>query len=153
MLIRPATSDDADAVSLVLRDLVAAGKRQKASDPDFARANYITHPDEIRCSLAIDEAGEVMGFQSLRRASEGNPYGTPSGWGIIGTHIRPTSARRGVGRRLFAATLEAARTAGVPAIEAFIAATNAEGIAYYAALGFETYRPVYGVDCRRLLVS
>lgn len=153
MIVRPAKPDDAKGVSAVLQALVAAGKRRKAADPDFALSHYIAHAGQIRCSLAVDEDGRVLGFQSLKRAEPGNPYDTPVGWGIIGTHVRPDAARRGVGRALFAATLEAAQAARLPAIEAFISAGNAGAIAYYGSLGFETYRPVDGVDCRRLLIT
>ncbi|WP_237218062.1 GNAT family N-acetyltransferase [Ruegeria lacuscaerulensis] len=61
---------------------------------------------------------------------------------MIGTHIRPSTARRGVGRALFQETLKAARAAGLVAIDATIGVNNAEGLAYYQARGF--------VDCRRI---
>ena len=129
----------------VLEELVLANKRTKRSDPEFARAHYVKHPDRLECVVAEDENGAVLGFQSLKIAREGNAYGTPVGWGIIGTHIRPSAARRGVGTRLFAATREAARRAGLAAIEAYIGAGNAEAQAYYEAMGFRTYRHADGV--------
>ena len=153
MLIRVATCADADGMAAVLQGLVVAGKRRKRSDPAFARSYYIAHPQQIRCSVAIGGDGSVVGFQSLKLATEPNPYGTPTGWGIVGTHILPGNARQGVGRRLFRSTWEAAMQSGIPAIEAFIAETNAAAIAYYDALGFVTYRPVEGVDCKRLWIS
>ena len=42
----------------------------------------------------------------------------------------------------------AAARAGVPALEAFIAATNAEGQAYYGAMGFVDYREAKDVICK-----
>ncbi len=51
---------------------------------------------------------------------------------------------------LFAFTLEAARKAGIPAIEAFIGETNTEGQAYYDAMGFADYRRVEGAICKSL---
>lgn len=153
MRIRAATSSDAEALSRVLQDLVTAGKRHKPADADFARQQYLDHPAQIRCSLALDAAGEILGFQSLKIARSDNPYGTPLGWGIIGTHIRPLAARQGVGRQLFPVTRAAAQEAGLLAIEAYIGADNAGAIAYYEALGFATYRPVPGVDCKRLILS
>lgn len=168
MIVRPATAEDAPKLSEVLQTLVAAGTRRSPADPDFVLGHYIAAPAGIRCSVAIDTDGQhtdgqatdgqdavgrILGFQSLKRAEAGNPYDTPIGWGIIGTHVRPDAARRGVGRALFASTLDAAQAAGLPAIEAYISATNAGAIAYYGSLGFETYRPVDGVDCRRLLVT
>lgn len=139
MRIREAVSADAEALSQVLEELRAAGKRKKAGDPAFVQSHYIAGPGQVRCSVAEDADGTLLGLQSLKRAWAGNPYDTPVGWGIIGTHIRPSAARRGVGRALFAASQEAARQAGLRQIEAAIGDANAEGLAYYAAMGFETY--------------
>jgi len=89
-----------------------------------------------------------MGFQSLIRAVEGNPYGTPSGWGIIGTHVSPDAARTGVGTRLFAASERAALDAGLTNIEAFIGKDNTVAQAYYERMGFDTYRHTETAVCK-----
>lgn len=151
--IRTARPDDAEGLGKVLQQLVAAGKRRKDSDAAFALAHYIVDPQRIRCSVAVDAKGQIAGFQSLKLATNGNPYGTPIGWGIIGTHIRPDHGRRGLGRELFTSTLDAARQAGLPAIEAFIAETNHAAIAFYASLGFRDYRAVEGVRCKRFALT
>jgi len=153
MIVREADVDDAEGVSDVLTELVAAGKRSKASDPGFALNHYIADPDRILCSVAVDDDGTILGFQSLKHAREGNPYGTPVGWGIIGTHVRPTAARRGVGRALFAASEAAARGARIEKIEAFIGANNAQGLTYYEAMGFRTYREPEGVVAKMFVLS
>lgn len=95
----------------------------------------------------------MLGFQSLKVAREGNPYETPLGWGIIGTHVRPSAARMGVGSRLFAATLQAAREARLPAIEAYIGEQNRAALAYYETLGFRTYRRSDGIVCKALRLA
>jgi GNAT superfamily N-acetyltransferase len=153
MIVREATVADADGVSAVLTELVAAGKRSKASDRDFALSHYIADPQRIRCSVAVDEDGTILGFQSLKHARAGNPYDTPIGWGIIGTHVRPSAARRGVGRALFAASAAAARAAGVEKIEAFIGANNPQALTYYEAMGFRTYREPEGVVAKVFVVD
>lgn len=81
-----------------------------------------------------------MGLQIPKVASKGNTYGVAVAWGIIGTHVKPDVARRGVGKTLFAATRKAAVDAGLKKIDATIVATNADGISYYDAVGFQTYR-------------
>ena len=91
-------------------------------------------------SVAVDEDGRILGFQSLRYAAAGNEFVVAEGWGIIGTHISPMAARRGIGAALFAATLSAARNFGLHNIDADIPADNAAGLAYYEAMGFRTYR-------------
>lgn len=148
LTLRSAIADDAQGVGAVLAGLAHAGLRDKPCDPDFALAHYIAHSARIRCTIALIPSGKVVGFQSLKRAWAQNPYDTPEGWGIIGTHIAPEAARQGIGRRLFAETLAAARGAGLPAIEAFIGADNAPAVAYYAALGFRTWRTLDGVDAK-----
>jgi len=148
MKIREAFSSDAEAMSDVLEELVAAGKRRNKSDADHALGHYINHPHRLHCLLAFDDEGRLLGFQSLKIADETNPYGTNVGWGIIGTHVRPSAARTGVGSALFAATLAGAREARLPAIEAYIGETNSAALAYYDALGFTTYRRPSGIVCK-----
>ncbi|WP_200876096.1 GNAT family N-acetyltransferase [Ruegeria halocynthiae] len=152
-VIRTASRSDAEGVAAVLQELVAAGKRSKSSDVDFAASHYITHPDQIVCTVALDAGSRVLGFQSLKRAVGGNPYGAPVGWGVIGTHIRPSAARRGIGRALFQNTLTVARASGIPAIDATISASNAEGLAYYDAIGFVDYRQHGGAVSKAFAVS
>jgi ribosomal protein S18 acetylase RimI-like enzyme len=153
VLIREANTADADAMGDVLRELLAAGKRTKAADADFVRAHYLDHPQRLHCFIALGLESRILGFQSLKRAHDGNSYGTPIGWGIIGTHVRPSAARMGVGSNLFTATLEAARRAGLPTIEAYIAEENAPALAYYEALGFRTCRRSDHAICKSLQIS
>ena len=135
MIVRPAILSDAPGVSEMLYALKAAGKRTRPCDQAFVETSYIANPRNILCALAVDD-GHVMGLQSLTHAYEGNPYGAALGMGIIGTHVSPQAARRGVGRALFEATKLAAVEAGLTAVEAFIQTANAEGHAYYGAMGF-----------------
>jgi ribosomal protein S18 acetylase RimI-like enzyme len=140
-------------MSDILEELFAAGKRSGRADASFALSHYVEHPHRLHCLLAIDGDGKVLGFQSLKIAHEGNPYGTPTGWGIIGTHVRPSAGRSGVGSALFAATLPGAREAGLPAIEAYIADQNNAALAYYDSIGFRTHRRREGIICKALDLS
>lgn len=74
----------------------------------------------------------------------------PEGWGIIGTHIHPGAARSGIGRRLFAVTLAAAKADGLKHVDASIGADNAPALSYYSAIGFVPYREGEGVIPHRL---
>ncbi len=152
MKLRDATHDDVPQMSAFLKELTASGKRTSPDDETFVRAYYIDDPAKIRCTVAEDD-GLVLGFQSLTRAVEGNKWGVAPGWGIIGTHIRPSAARRGVGRALFEITRAAAQAAGVPDIDASIAADNPEALGYYDAMGFQTYRTPEGRICKRFTVA
>lgn len=147
MIIREATVGDVEQISALLQELTRLGKRTRPDDATFVRENYVLGPHNIRCSVAED-AGVVLGIQILSRAQAGNPWGVTPGWGIIGTHTRASAARRGVGRALFAASREAAQAAGIEKIDASIGADNHEGLGYYAAMGFETYRTPEGRICK-----
>jgi GNAT superfamily N-acetyltransferase len=146
--IREGCPADAEAMSDVLQELVAAGNRTKAATPNFALSHYIEHPHRLHCFVALDDYGKMLGFQSLKLAHETNAYGTPAGWGIIGTHVRPSAARTGVGSRLFAETLVAAHEIHLPAIEAYIGKDNSAALAYYHGLGFRTHRHADQAICK-----
>lgn len=145
MRTRPAVTGDAEAMSAVLRAIIAAYGRERPSDPDFVLANYIAHPDRVACTVALDDAGAVLGFQSLRRARPGDHYEKADGWGSIGTHVDPRAGRIGVGTALFAVTLRAASEAGIGRIDAAIRDDNPLGLAYYEARGFRTHKTENGV--------
>lgn len=153
MIYRDADQADASKVSAMLMDLAKAGKRTRPSDETFVREDYIGNPDKVSCMLALDEDGSVLGLQILTIAREGNPYGTPPGYGIIGTHVHPNAARRGVGKALFAKTQIAAQNAGLEKIDATIGDDNDEGLGYYTAMGFETYRTMPNKTCKCYTLS
>lgn len=148
MIIRKTTLEDVAQISGFLQELTALGKRTRPDDEAYVRDYYVNSPSGILCSVA-DEDGAILGLQSLSRAAVGDEWNLPAGWGVIGTHIKPSAARRGVGRKLFAASLEAARGAGLTHIEASIGADNAEGLAYYEAMGFRTYKTPPGRVCKQ----
>lgn len=116
-----------------------AGLRSSPVDTDSVLERYFDVEHSIACTVAADE-DKVVGFQSLKRAWEGNPYDVAEGWGIIGTHIHPKVGRSGLGRRLFAHSLSAAQAAGLSHIDATIGSDNAPALAYYSAMGFVPYK-------------
>ena len=148
MRVRQAVMSDASEIGVFLGQLASLGKRVSPSDPNFVRTHYIEHSDNIQCVVAEDVDGTILGLQVLKVATEGNPYGVTVGWGIIGTHVKPDAARRGVGKTLFVATRKAAVDAGIKKIDATIAATNSAGLSYYNAVGFHTYKTPEGKVCK-----
>ncbi|WP_273687623.1 GNAT family N-acetyltransferase [Ketogulonicigenium vulgare] len=141
---RDAIPTDAAGMSRVLQDIITLTGRQRASDEAFCLRSYIENPANVKCTVAVDEAGQVMGFQSLTIAGPDNAYGTPEGWGSIGTHVSPAAHGKGIGRTLFQHTRAAAEGAGVEQIDASIGADNPEGQGYYGAIGFATWREANG---------
>lgn len=150
--IRPVRIDDADGMSKVLKEIIDATGRERDYDRDHVIERYISDPNRIACHVAVAD-GEVLGFQSLKFATEGNPYGVAVGWGIIGTHVSPRAARKGVGSALFAATRKAASDAGLTHIDASIGEDNDMGLAYYEALGFRSYRTSPGRICKQYILE
>ncbi|MDQ1186374.1 GNAT family N-acetyltransferase [Agrobacterium larrymoorei] len=149
MLTRPATVEDAPGMAAVQNEIFAAGLRKAPTDVAIVTKTYISDPDRIACTVAVDEDGRILGFQSLKLATAaGNPYGVAEGWGIIGTHVSPSAGRRGVGKALFKATLEAAEAFVLRDIDASIGADNEMGQAYYEAIGFRTYRTTEDRVCK-----
>lgn len=139
MIVRPAKVRDAERLSKILKELTASGKRKSPDTVAMVLSYYLENSNKVLCSVA-EENGEILGFQSLQRAVFDNHWGVKPGWGIIGTHIRPSAARRGIGRILFNETHKAAVIASLPMLDATIAADNSEALAYYDAMGFTTYR-------------
>lgn len=153
MEIRAAVPDDANEMANVLDDIFRAGQRRQPGDRRFVLQRYIEHPARIQCVVALDDHGNIIGFQSLKRAWVGNPYDVQEGWGIIGTHITPRATRRGVGAALFKASLLAARAAALKAIDATIGEDNQPALAYYEAMGFKAYRKAKGCICKSFTIG
>ena len=151
--VREAMASDASAMSQILRDILAVWKSDRPSSISHVIAHYVEHPERLSCSVAVDRSGAVLGFQSLKRAEEGNAYGLPAGWGIIGTYVDAKAAGRGVGKALFASSLDAARKADLKEIDATIGENNLSGLAYYDAIGFRTYRIKPGAICKKYVVD
>lgn len=147
--IRPAVPTDAEDMAEVQMAIYRAGLRSAPADVELIRERYLEEEYQVACTVA-EQDGRVVGFQSLRRAWPGNPYDVAEGWGIIGTHIRPEAGRSGLGRRLFAVSLAAAREAGLEHVDATISADNEPALAYYSAMGFVPYREGDGAIPHRL---
>lgn len=139
MILRAATSDDATGMSGVLQPILTGWGSDRLGDPATVLDRYVNDPDRIACTIA-ELDGQIIGFQSLKRATEANPYGVEPGWGIIGTYVALDAGRGGIGSALFAVSHEAARTAGLAWIDATIGKDNPKGLAYYRKMGFEPYR-------------
>lgn len=146
-VIRAATAADAAGMDAVLTPILESWGSTRPRGAAHVRTFYIEHPDALACTLA--ETDRILGFQAFKRATAGNAYDLPEGWGIIGTYVALDAPRVGLGRALFAATRAAAQQAGVQTIDATIGADNAAGLAYYEAMGFRTWRTLDGAIGKR----
>lgn len=151
--IRPATPADAVGMSAVLAPILKQWNSARPSSADHILGHYVRHANNIACTVACAADGTIVGFQSLQRAGDGNVFDVPAEWGIIGTYVALDAPRGGIGRQMFAASLKAAKAANLPIIDATIGADNDAGLAYYGAMGFETYRHLDGAVGKRYNVE
>jgi GNAT superfamily N-acetyltransferase len=147
-----ATPDHALGMSQLLHSILKRWNSPRPYSPEHVRAYYISPEDGIKCSVALKD-DKVVGFQALLLATEGNAYEVTPGWGIIGTYVDGSEAGQGIGRKLFASSLDAARKIGLPAIDATIGDWNDEGLGYYGAMGFETYRTPAGAVSKKFTLA
>lgn len=145
LFIRKAVAGDAVELTDLLNEIIAAGGTTAMEEPlspaEF-REWFIDGPLVYACHVAETESG-LAGFQEISR------YGDlPDGWADIGTFSRRHPKIPGIGTTLFKATLAAARTLGIEALNATIRADNTGGLAYYEKMGFETYSTTKDVPLR-----
>lgn len=147
--IRPATKDDAPALTRVVNPIIEAGgttAHQTPFDAGRLLRHYIAPPRLISCNVA-ERNGTPVGFQTLVWPDdEGDPF--PDGWAIIASFVSPEASGRGTGRKLFEATKATAEDAGVRVIDATIRSDNIAGLAYYDAMGFQDYDVLHAVPLR-----
>lgn len=136
MILRSAMARDAVVMADIQNQLIRIGgtTAHQAQKPALqVRRDYIDGPDCLCCTVAEDRL-RVMGWQAV-----GRHPALPTGWGDIGSYVRPGLQARGIGAALFGQTLRACRALGLLALNATIRADNAAGLAYYAWMGFVDY--------------
>lgn len=143
IVIRPAEAADAPAMADLLNAIIARGGTTAhcdAFDVDRMISLYVAPPRLIACHVA-ERGGAILGFQALEWTDPdwtgANPL--PADWALVATFVAVGTQGQGIGSRLFAATREAARKAGVRMIDATIRRQNSGGLAYYGRMGFEDY--------------
>lgn len=132
MSIRAATNDDADAIrELVFGVLAEYGLRPDPggtdSDLDDIEASYLARGGIF--DVIEDDAGRVVGTVGL----------FPKGDGVVELrkmYLVKEARGRGLGRRLLAHAIEAARARGFRRIELETAGALVEAIGLYTSSGF-----------------
>lgn len=140
LTVRPARQADAAVMAELINAIIAIGGTtayEEAFDADSMDAAYISLPQLVSCFVAETDGG-IVGFQGLMRSFDPDDP-LPDDWATIGTFARVGLTQRGVGGALFAATLQAARAAGIDVIDATIRADNMGGLAFYSRQGFVDY--------------
>lgn len=142
--IRAAVLGDAEAMAALLNPIIVAGGTTAYEDTVDAhgmRARVFDRPGLVSAFVALDAGGSLAGYQWVETYDE-------PGVGSIATFARREEPVPGTGRALFQATRDAARSAGLTAIDAIIRADNTGGLAFYDKMGFEDYDVTPGVPLK-----
>lgn len=135
--IRRATPDDAEGVAAVLNAVIEDGRHSLLDSPfsvEDERAFIAALPE--RAFLHVAETGaDIVGFQTLE---PWNTFVTHEFDHVatMGTWVRESLRRRGIGRRLAAASFAAARALGYEKIFTDVRGDNADSLAFHLSLGF-----------------
>ena len=144
--IRPMMREDVAEACHILNHIIAAGGTTAFEIP-FSEAlfsqSYLDGSDKICCHVALDDRGEVAGFQWL-----GTHEKLPEDCADIATFTRRNPVLRGAARALFEETVKTAVAMGFTSINATIRADNSLGLRYYEKMGFQDYSVAYGVPLR-----
>ncbi len=129
---RDATAQDADAIADILKGIIAHGGLTALTVDAIAPAvtDKIAHCVNAG-SFKVACMPHVIGFQYM------SPYpGLSAHVGDIATFADINTRKSGIGRALFEATKDTARTQGFHKITARIRGDNHNGLPFYAAIGF-----------------
>jgi L-amino acid N-acyltransferase YncA len=138
VLVREARLNDAAAIVGILNPIIEAGVYTAFDTPltvDAEREYILNFPQRgvFHVALRLPDR-EVVGFQSME------PFATFTHAfdhvGIIGTYVDILYRRQGIGKSLFDATFETARTKGYEKILTYVRADNAGALASYLQRGF-----------------
>ncbi|MGP0101946.1 MAG: N-acetyltransferase family protein [Solirubrobacteraceae bacterium] len=133
MVLEPLTAEDWPAAARVYEEGIAGGNAtfESAAPPweewSATRAGY-------PAVIARDaDGGEVIGWAALGPVSSRAVY---RGVGEVSIYVAPARTRRGVGRALLHALIDASERAGFWTLRAGIFPENAASIALHEACGF-----------------
>lgn len=138
LLVREVQLDDAEAIVDILNPIIEA-RMYTAFDTPFtveAEREYILHfPQRGVFHVAISHHEQkIVGFQSME------PFATYTHAfdhvGVVGTYVALSRRRQGIGKSLFQATFQAARSKGYEKLFTFIRADNEAALATYLNQGF-----------------
>lgn len=139
LTVRPARLDDAAEAVAILNQIIARGGTTAIETPltleEMVTWFLVPGPHVWCCHVAMLNTA-MVGFQSVGRSAD-----LPADCGEMGTYARIGQIQKGIGRALFADTVQAARNLGLTQLNAKIRGDNTGGLAYYSRMGFANDRP------------
>jgi len=137
-LIRPATPDDHRAILEIWTPVIRDTTITFASEPKTPES-LVAYIDGRRARgrefFVAEVAGAVVGFASYDQFRGGDGYVHAMEHTVI---LGPGARGQGMGRALMRAVEDHARAAGAHTMVAGVSGENAAGIAFHAAVGYET---------------
>ncbi|MBD2528177.1 GNAT family N-acetyltransferase [Nostoc flagelliforme FACHB-838] len=138
LLVREVQPNDAAAIIGILNPIIETSLYTVFDTPltvDAEREYILNFPQRGVFHVAVRFPKQtVVGFQTME------PFATFTNAfehvGIIGTYVDLLYRRQGIGKRLFEATFETARTKGYEKILTYVRADNAPALASYLWHGF-----------------
>ena len=135
MLIRPAVTDDADAIWAIFGEVVSGGDTYPYS-PDTSRSEALKlWMEEPRSTYVAVEEGEVLGTYYIKsNQPDLGAHVCNAGYMVAGR-----ARGRGFGRSMGEHSLEEARRLGYRAMQYnLVVSTNEVSVRLWGRLGFET---------------
>ncbi len=137
VFVREATVEDANGIIDVLNPIIEARANSVFTKKftEQEEREFITQfPKRGVFNVAVTSAGKIAGFQTVE------PFGAYTSSfdhvGIIGTFVGINFQQQGVGKILFHATFQAARSKGFEKLFAYVRADNVAGLKAYFGQGF-----------------
>ena len=150
VITRPVKATDFTVMAELLNEIIEIGGTTAHTTPVTAETLqewYERGQPMAAWFLALDEMGQVMGFQFIEQNSK-----LPPETADIATFARVGATGRGIGQKLFIVTRAAAVTLGFTSITAVIRADNIGGLAYYTRLGLQDIDRIEGRELANGLV-
>ena len=136
MTIRPATPDDADAITAIYNDAIlhtTAILWHKPKDVSLWRNRLIDRPAQFPVRVAEDPGGVVVGFALLGPYDDKCGYDGVAEWSV---YLAQASRGQGIGMQLSQAVIQAGRAAGLHSILSRVTEGNTVSENLHERLGF-----------------
>jgi L-amino acid N-acyltransferase len=139
MRVRAAAAEDLPAIFAIYDHEVLTGVATFDTEPfsEAQRRQWLEkHGDARHPALVADEGGTVVGWATLSAWSDRCAYARAA---EVSVYVHPDHQRRGVGRTLLAALIDAARQAGLGVLLARITTESAVSLRLHEAAGFRCF--------------